>query len=290
MSGATRLPQDRLLPHQQAGGWLSFADWQQDQQRLIRREDSLRWTASFLATLAISATCLWWVLNRPHPVTPLPEQPPTAIAIDLAPEPAAIPAPATDKSPAPQPTQAPAVPTAYEPPKVMAPPSPAPNPPEPVARQQKPVKTSKKHKRPIPQDNMADASEQPATTSSAPPPSETQKTPIAAAAAAGGSSTQTTHDPQTWQSALLGQLEKFRRYPSQAMAEHQEGTPRVTFSMDRQGHVLSVILAQTSGYARLDQEALSLPARAQPLPPPPDEIMGNPVTLTVPIEFTLSRN
>lgn len=72
------------------------------------------------------------------------------------------------------------------------------------------------------------------------------------------------------------------------MAEHQEGTPTVTFAMDRKGRVLSVTLASRSGHPLLDQEAVALPSRAQPLPIPPDSVAGDPITLTVPVAFYIS--
>ncbi len=57
------------------------------------------------------------------------------------------------------------------------------------------------------------------------------------------------------------------------------------FSMDRHGKVLSANIAQSSGFDTLDQEALALIHRAEPLPPPPDEIHGDPVELTVPLSI-----
>ncbi|MBO1324468.1 TonB family protein [Acetobacter sp. TBRC 12305] len=96
-------------------------------------------------------------------------------------------------------------------------------------------------------------------------------------------------DPGTWQARLLGRLEVFRQYPNAARAEQAEGTAFVRFSMDRKGHVLEVALAQTSGNALLDSETLALVRRAEPLPEPPDSIGGDPVTLTVPVEFYLSK-
>lgn len=290
MSDTADWPREGLPHTPSVVEWMAFSDWQHNRQRLILREESRRWAVSFLATLALAGTGLFWGLHLPHPVIQLPEQPPAAIALDLAPLPAAAPAPATDSPTAPQQTQAATKPVPTEPPKVTAPPSPAPHPIISVAKREKTRTPRKKPKQPTPQTRTPDSSAPSAVATHAPPPSDTQTTPVAATAAPGGASAQTTHDPQTWQSALLSQLEKFRRYPSEAMNAREEGTPRVTFSMDRQGHVLSVTLAQTSGHAQLDQEALALPTRAQPLPPPPEAIPGNPITLTVPIEFTLSRN
>ena len=61
----------------------------------------------------------------------------------------------------------------------------------------------------------------------------------------------------------------------------------VTFTMDRTGHVLSVSLLHSSGADDLDEEAVALVRRAEPLPPMPAELPGNTVKLTVPITFSL---
>ncbi|WP_415554776.1 energy transducer TonB family protein [Gluconobacter potus] len=264
---------------------MSFADWHRGQLRQSRREDTIRWGLSFLAVLAVSGGAVWWVMRLPPPVMAVPEPPPAAIAIDMAPEPVSTPTPPTDLPPGPQQTQSIPDPAPVEPPKITAPPSPAPNPPVPVPKPEKPKKLVKKHKlvpmlkKPIPDKTP------PAEATTAPPSSEAPPAPAQAAPAPGASSSKASHDPVTWQGALLAQLEKFKRYPSDAMADHQEGVPTVTFSMDRKGHVLSVTLASSSGHPLLDQEAIALPKRAQPLPIPPDSVAGDPITLTVPVEF-----
>lgn len=263
----------------------SFADWQRGQARLARRHDALRWGLSFLAVLAASGGTVWWIMRLPPPVMAVPEPPPAAIAIDMAPEPVSTPTPPTDAPIGPKQTQSIPDPAPVEPPKITAPPSPAPNPPVPVPRPEKPRKIVKKSKpvpmlkKPIPDKTP------PAEATTAPPSSEAPPAPTQAAPAPGSSSAHASHDPVSWQGALLAQLEKFKRYPSDAMADHQEGVPTVTFSMDRKGHVISVTLASSSGHALLDQEAIALPKRAQPLPIPPDSVAGDPITLTVPVEF-----
>lgn len=263
----------------------SFGDWQRGQARLARRHDAIRWGLSFLAVLAVTGGSIWWVMRLPPPVMAVPEPPPAAIAIDMAPDPVSTPTPPTDAPIGPKQTQSIPDPTPVEPPKITAPPSPAPNPPVPVPKPEKPRKIVKKSKpvpnlkKPIPDKTP------PAEATTAPPSSEAPPAPTQAAPAPGASSSKASHDPVTWQGALLAQLEKFKRYPSDAMADHQEGVPTVTFSMDRKGHVLSVTLASSSGHPLLDQEAVALPRRAQPLPIPPDSVAGDPITLTVPVEF-----
>mgnify|MGYP004705961295 CR=1 FL=1 len=279
MTGLTRELESR------AEDLFSFSRWQRDQFRLKHREDALRWGLSFLAVLAISGGTLWYVMRLPPPVMAVPAPPPAAIAIDMVPEPVSIPTPPTDVPPGPQQTQSIPDPAPVDPPKITAPPSPAPHPPVPVPKPEKPHRIVKKHL-PVPLHRKPSPDKiPPADQTTAPPSSEAPPAPSQATPAPGASSSRASHDPVTWQGALLAQLEKFKRYPADAMADHEEGAPTVTFSMDRKGHVLSVTLASSSGHPLLDQEAVALPKRAQPLPPPPDTVEGDPITLTVPVEF-----
>lgn len=59
--------------------------------------------------------------------------------------------------------------------------------------------------------------------------------------------------------------------------------------MNRDGKVLSVTLERSSGFGILDDEALALPKRAQPLPKPPEDLPGQTIELVVPVEFVLGR-
>lgn len=91
--------------------------------------------------------------------------------------------------------------------------------------------------------------------------------------------------PDTWHARVLGRLNAVKTYPGSARARRQQGTVMVRFSVDRSGQVLSVTLHKTSGFASLDREALALPKRTSPLPPPPAEVRGDSIELVVPVEF-----
>ena len=91
----------------------------------------------------------------------------------------------------------------------------------------------------------------------------------------------------TWQSAVLAQLQRHKRYPREARLEHQEGSATVRFTVDGEGRVEQVALLASSGHPALDQETLALLQRASPLPPPPPEAGRPPLTLTVPVQFNL---
>lgn len=98
-------------------------------------------------------------------------------------------------------------------------------------------------------------------------------------------------DPQavsSWQSRLLAHLERHKRFPSQAQARRLRGTVLVAFSLDRSGLVVAQAVDTSSGHPALDAAALDMLARAQPLPPPPPEIPGTVLQLTVPVRFFLN--
>ncbi|WP_338422363.1 energy transducer TonB family protein [Acetobacter musti] len=246
------------------------------------------WGASF-AGVAISALVIVWYVGLPQPVIPVPAPPPAAIAIDLAPELAATSSTPTDSPPGPQQIQSQPVAAAETPPPVTAPLSPAPNPPVPVPKQDvHPVVRHKTRSVPAVRKVLPDKTP-PAQQTTAPPSTDAPPSSVQTASAPGASSANQSHDPLTWQSALLARLERYKRYPAVAQGQHQEGTAMLRFRMDRKGHVLSASIAGSSGHALLDDETLALVHRAEPLPSPPDAIAGETITLTVPVEFYINQ-
>jgi protein TonB len=122
-------------------------------------------------------------------------------------------------------------------------------------------------------------------------------TPAASTGSGGGGAANSPLPPaigtlsghSNWAGLVLGRLEQFKRYPAFARSRRQEGICYVRFTLDREGHVLGASLARTSGHASLDREAVALVRRADPLPAPSPELKGETVTLTVPVEFFLTR-
>jgi protein TonB len=86
----------------------------------------------------------------------------------------------------------------------------------------------------------------------------------------------------SWKGDLMAQLNRHKRYPS---GSSSSGTATIAFSINRAGEVTSARLAHSSGDSALDQEAVSLPKRASPLPKPPDGVTSNSIALTVPIHY-----
>jgi protein TonB len=91
----------------------------------------------------------------------------------------------------------------------------------------------------------------------------------------------------TWKTEILALLERNKRYPEVAQSRHQQGIAQVFFSLDRQGRVIDSRVVRSSGASALDDEALALLRRAQPFPPPPPELPGQRIDLSVPIRFNL---
>ncbi|CAI2416480.1 transport protein TonB [Serratia ficaria] len=93
----------------------------------------------------------------------------------------------------------------------------------------------------------------------------------------------------SWESLVKGYLNNIKRYPSDARSRRRTGMPQVSFRVDAQGRVSAVTLLARSGTASLDREALAVVARAQPLPPPPAEMLRQGlVSVTMPIDFNLA--
>lgn len=238
-----------------------------------QEQPGLRWAGSVGVVLAVHAAVvlavLWWQARSPAPPR---SQPPEAVMVELAPLPTAPPAPPTQLPPGPpQQEQHKAQP------KAEAEPTPKPQPPQQHADvalpQQAPAQQS--------QDSAAEEVAQTSAPPSVPAPVGSQ---YAASQSLSGSD---SHALVNWQSQVLGQLEKFKRYPRVAQRLRQEGVVLVRYTVDRQGRVLSARLANSSGRASLDAEALAAVQRASPLPPPPAEIPGDPVEVTTPVEFFL---
>ncbi len=91
-----------------------------------------------------------------------------------------------------------------------------------------------------------------------------------------------------WEGLLQAHLRKHMKYPKSARRRNQEGTSFVFIRMSRDGKVLAHALETQSGYEALDEEAMALIERAQPLPPLPDDMPGTAIKFTVPINFNLT--
>jgi protein TonB len=92
---------------------------------------------------------------------------------------------------------------------------------------------------------------------------------------------------QRWETQLVAHIEHFKRYPAEARARGEQGIARVAFTIDREGWVRGSRIVQSSGEPELDQEALAMLTRAQPVPRPPERVSGRELSFVIPIKFNI---
>ncbi|MFF5864403.1 TonB family protein [Pseudomonas sp. NPDC012596] len=96
-------------------------------------------------------------------------------------------------------------------------------------------------------------------------------------------------DWQNWESQALAQLEAQKRYPPAAINRGQEDVIYVRLSIRRDGEIVDYKIVRSRGITLLDNAVNVMVRRASPLPPLPDTIKSDPYTVTVPVNFFLSR-
>jgi protein TonB len=238
-------------------------------QPLVTRPDILRWSACaavvaaahVLAAFAIAAHSDEAELAAGTPV----------VMVDLAPLAAAPSAPPRDLAAGPlleaenqERVAEEAPPERQEPEKQqMVQDTPAPDPE--VTMAQAPPEEKPVEDKPV---------QQPAEAAPVPTAPQNAPTPAARAAAPAIAS---------WQRRLIAQLERYKRYPPQAHGKL--GEARLAFSIDRQGRVVTSRIVHSSGSDALDDEALALVKRAEPLPPPPAGVPDDQLSFVVPIRY-----
>jgi periplasmic protein TonB len=223
----------------------------------------------------------------PAPETPQADPAPQPEEPAQPQEATAPPPPPQDSPPDPTPVQTPVnQPPPDEPPPPETPPTPPPPedvpvpPPPPAPKpaviipKRPPKPAVKPPPRPIqpPPSPEAAATSAPSVTA---PQSSAAAQPQAATAAA-------TAD---WRARLLAHLNRYKRYPAGAQMRHQQGVAYVRLILLPDGSVRGVQLRTSAGIESLDEEAVELVRRAQPLPPPPD--ISGAMELVIPIQFTL---
>jgi protein TonB len=141
--------------------------------------------------------------------------------------------------------------------------------------------------KPEPEAPKPQVSQAPVPVTTAPQVPEAAVGPVAAAPAQGLPTARNSDAIPTWRNRIVSLLERNKRYPSAAQARHQQGTAQLAFSIDRNGRLTSSKILRSSGSTLLDNETLELVRRAQPFPPPPAEIPGGVISLSVPIKFNI---
>src|SRR5215831_1264312 len=111
--------------------------------------------------------------------------------------------------------------------------------------------------------------------------------PIVPAPPVAGAAVEPAAAIRRWESALVGHIERFKRYPAEARGRGEHGLARVAFTIDRDGWVRESRILETSGSAELDRECLGMLARAQPMPKPPSQAQPSELSFVVPVRFNI---
>jgi len=126
----------------------------------------------------------------------------------------------------------------------------------------------------------------PAPATTAPQAPKVQEAPIAAAPNQGRQHISNSNAVPTWKRQVVALIERNKRAPA-AQARGAHGIVQLSFSLDRQGHVIASRIAKSSGSAALDEAAVELLRRAGTFPPPPPEMPGAQIDLTIPIRYRI---
>jgi protein TonB len=137
---------------------------------------------------------------------------------------------------------------------------------------------------PVPDEGMTAAI---ATASKAAAPVVSAPAAAPAARRPSGDPKQVRNDRTAYMRALMAALLQHRSYPPEARKQRARGTVHVRFSVGRDGHVLASNIARGAGFEVLDTAALEVLRSADPLPPIPDSLGVDRLTVTVPIEYSL---
>lgn len=252
------------------------------------RCDLMRWTASAVAALCAHMAIAGVVAGWSTPI--LSGETAGAIVIELAPIHAAP--EASPEETAPGPPQVEAAASAASPGQMAEEPSQDKDHPfeqdrslerAPTDEAIAEIPTPKARANPSPSTPQQPSAPSPATTAPMPAP----HVAALATAPAIGRATPRPATILTWKGRLVGHLERRKRYPPEARARREQGVAHLSFSIDRAGRLVESRIARSSGSAALDREALALAQRAQPFPPPPRELPGDPIKLLVPVRFNV---
>jgi protein TonB len=255
------------------------------------RRDLLRWALSGVIVLTIhggiAAAMVQWrdALDAAEPtaamvidLAPFPVSP-AVVPMDLPPGPEQVEAEAAPETPVDQPEE-----TREETAETKDVPEFQPE----IAPAQNPeIAVAALPPKPEPEAPKSKDSQPPAPVTTAPQVPPAEVAPVAAAPVQGQANINNSNAIPTWRSRVVSILERNKRYPSAAQARHEQGTAQLAFSLDRQGRLTSSKILRSSGSAALDNETLELVRRAQPFPPPPPELAGGEISLSVPIRFSI---
>jgi protein TonB len=89
---------------------------------------------------------------------------------------------------------------------------------------------------------------------------------------------------------ISSHLNRRKTYPAEARQARQQGVVSIRFTVDRSGGVSNISVRRSSGHTILDQATIALLQRVAPLPRMPASMQRESVTITLPIEYSLTTN
>ena len=194
-------------------------------------------------------------------------------------EPATEPPPPETAQPIPEPPLEPEIPEAIETPAEIAELAP----PPPIRKPEAPVRPTLVE--PIPEIDLADVEP---STPGAGGKAGTQDSPDAWNSAADASAGGMAGTEADYASVLLAWLERHKEYPRAAQQRCQQGVVLLYIVIDKRGRVIDSRIHESPGRRLLDDAALAMLERAQPLPPIPDDIHKERLEFVVPVQFFIT--
>jgi periplasmic protein TonB len=250
---------------------------------VVGHADRIRWIGSAVfAVAAHAAVAASFMLEPEVKVATAP--PPAAVQVDLVAPPSSNEAVATATPIGPDQIQAEAqpepTPEQIDMPKFEPPPLERITDIDPVVLQK--IDPKPNLPRPTVQQKVADRT-------TARPTNVATPNDVAAAPRTGAPSVTASDAEQSWEQRIMAQLEREKRYPSEARSQGMEDYVTVRFVIDRQGRVLSARIVHSNGFAPLDQEALAVFHRVT-LAPLPEQVKGQTFDRQVRLHFFSPRH
>ena len=97
-------------------------------------------------------------------------------------------------------------------------------------------------------------------------------------------------NPNQYFGQLMSWMNKHKHYPPALKKKKQAGVVEVQFTIGRDGELLDASIAKSCGNSALDEAALQMMTDAAPFPPIPGFINQAPLTLVIPVEYSLITN
>jgi protein TonB len=225
------------------------------------------WGGSFTIAVSVHVLAGVAILAMARPFAPLPPEPVMLVELPPLPPPAAAAAdPVT--------------------PQMM------PDMPQPVLQPMPPIDVPQVRV-PVPSDAVIVPVQpvHPTTPAPTPAPVMTNSTPApvtAPAAPSVGDDPRARKAELNYYQMLMAYLARKKAYPPEARQARQQGVVTIRFTVDRNGNVSGEGVKRSSGFAVLDSATLALLRRVSPLPAMPSSMNRDSVTVSLPIEYSLT--